>query len=271
MRKLRIIALPYLVWMIVLVLVPTLLILLLSITDLDIYNLGAFSFVSDGFAELSKPLVVEAMKNSLRLSLLATLICFLIGYPVAYYLANLKTSKKTMLITLFILPVWSNMLLRIIAWETLFFPNSILNMFGVSLNLIGSDLAILIGMTSMYLPFMTLPLYSVLEKMDHSLIEASKDLGASNVQTFFKVTLPLSLSGVVSGVIMTLLPSMTAFALPERLSGGKTLLIGNIIEDYFMKTSNINGGAMISIALMVVIILLFITVIHFDKEGETLI
>lgn len=271
MRKLRIITLPYLVWMVVLVLVPTLLILLLSITNLDIYNLGPFSFITDGFEELTKPLVITAMKNSVRLSLLATLICFLIGYPAAYYLANLKTSKKTMLITLFILPVWSNMLLRIIAWETLFFPNSILNMFGLSLDLIGTDVAILIGMTSMYLPFMTLPLYSVLEKMDHSLVEASKDLGASEIQTFLKVTFPLSLSGVVSGVIMTLLPSMTAFALPERLSGGKTLLIGNIIEDYFMKTSNINGGAMISIALMVVIVVLFMVVIHFDKEGETLI
>lgn len=271
MRRLRIVALPYLVWMLVLVLLPSLLILLLSITDLDIYNLGPFSFVADGLEELRKPLVIEAMKNSLRLSALATMICLLIGYPVAYYLANLKTKKKTMLITLFILPVWSNMLLRIIAWETLFFPNSILNMFGISLNLIGTDLAILIGMTSMYLPFMTLPIYSVLEKMDVSLIEASKDLGAGSVQTFFKVTLPLSLSGVVSGVIMTLLPSMTAFALPERLSGGKTLLIGNIIEDYFMKTSNINGGAMISIALMLVIIVLFVTVVHFDKEGETLI
>ena len=270
MRKLRVISVPYLVWMMILVLVPTLLILLLSLTNLNIYDLGPFSFITDGFDELSKPLVIEAMKNSVRLSLLATLICFLIGYPVAYFLANLKTSKKTMLITLFILPIWSNMLLRIIAWETLFFPNSILNMFGISLNLIGTDLAILIGMTSMYLPFMTLPLYSVLEKMDHSLVEASKDLGASNVQTFFRVIFPLSLSGVVSGVIMTLLPSMTAFALPERLSGGKTLLIGNIIEDYFMKTSNINGGAMISIVLMIVIIMLFTIVVHFDKEGETL-
>ena len=163
------------------------------------------------------------------------------------------------------------MLLRIMAWETLFYENSILNMFGISLDLIGTDVAILIGMTSMYLPFMTLPIYSVLEKMDHSLIEAAKDLGANSLKSFIKVTLPLSLSGVVSGVIMTLLPSMTAFALPERLSGGKTLLIGNVIEDYFMKTSNVNAGAMISIVLMFFIVLLFVLVVHFDKEGETLI
>ena len=123
------------------------------------------------------------------------------------------------------------MLLRIIAWEKLFYPNSILNMFGISFDLIGTDTAILIGMVSMYLPFMILPIYSVLDKMDKSLIEASRDLGANTLNTFLKVVFPLSLSGVLSGVLMTLLPSMTAFALPERLSGGKTLLIGNIIED----------------------------------------
>ena len=163
------------------------------------------------------------------------------------------------------------MLLRIIAWEKLFYPNSILNMFGISLDLIGTDLAILIGMTSMYLPFMVLPIYSVLEKMDQSLIEAAKDLGANAFTTFMKVVFPLSIGGVVSGIIMTLLPSMTAFALPFRLSGGKTLLIGNIIEDYFIKTGNANAGSLISVVLMIIIILLFIVVLRFDKEGETLI
>ena len=106
--------------------------------------------------------------------------------------------------------------------------------------------------------------------MDKSLIEASKDLGANSLNTFLRVILPLSLSGVLSGVLMTLLPSMTAFALPERLSGGKTLMIGNIIEDYFMKTGNINAGSLISIVLMFVITLMFIGLLKFDKEGETL-
>ena len=112
---------------------------------------------------------------------------------------------------------------------------------------------------------------SVLEKMDHRLVEASTDLGANHIQTFIKVTFPLSLSGVVSGTIMTLLPSMTAFALPERLGGSKILLIGNIIEDYFMKTGNINGGSLISIFLMAIILMLFLLILRFDKEGETLI
>lgn len=258
--------------MFILVAIPTVLILILSLSDLDIFNLGAFTLNLDAFKELNRPEIVIATKNSIRLSLIATTLCLLIGYPVAHYLANLESKNKTFFVSLLIIPVWSNMLLRIIAWEKLFYPNSILNdFFNFGLDLIGKDIAIIIGMLSMYLPFMILPIYSVLEKLDKSLIEASKDLGANDTFTFVRVTLPLSMSGVVSGIIMTLLPAMTAFALPERLSAGKTLLIGNIIEDYFVKSNNINVGSLISILLMIVIVVMFIVVIYFDKEGETLI
>ena len=271
MRKLYKLVIPYQVWMIILVVLPTLLILLLSISDLDIYQFGSFRFTLDAFNDLVRPEVIIAAKNSVKFSIMATFISFIIGYPVAYYLSSLKSEYKTVYVALLIVPVWSNMLLRIIAWEKLFFPISILNMFGISFDLIGTDIAIVVGMVSMYLPFMVLPIYSVLEKMDHRLVEASTDLGANHIQTFTKVIFPLSLSGVVSGTIMTLLPSMTAFALPERLGGSKILLIGNIIEDYFMKTGNINGGSLISIFLMAIILLLFLLILRFDKEGETLI
>ena len=270
MKRLNKLSYPYIVWMFILVVLPTLLIFVLSITSIDIFNIGSFSFTLDSFSFLKRPEVIEATKNSIRLSFYATTLCLVIGYPVAYYLANLTSKNKQLYVALIIVPVWSNMLLRIFAWEKLFFPNSILNMFGISFDLIGTDTAILIGMVSMYLPFMILPIYSVLEKMDKSLIEASTDLGANALNTFLKIILPLSLSGVMSGVLMTLLPSMTAFALPERLSGGKTLLIGNIIEDYFMKTGNINAGSLISIILMAVITLMFIGLLKFDKEGDTL-
>ena len=271
MKRLSKLSYPYIGWMFILVVLPTLLILLLSITNIDIFNIGSFDFSLDSFSYLKRPEVIEATKNSIRLSFYATVVCLIIGYPVAYFLANLKSKNRQLYIALIIVPVWSNMLLRIIAWEKLFYPNSILNMFGISFDLIGTDTAILIGMVSMYLPFMILPIYSVLEKMDKSLIEASRDLGANAFNTFLRIVLPLSLSGVLSGVLMTLLPSMTAFALPERLSGGKTLLIGNIIEDYFMKTGNINAGSLISIILMMVITVMFIGLLKFDKEGETLI
>jgi len=271
MSNLRKLVYPYLLWMTVLVLLPTILVLVLSISDLEIFNLGPFSFNLDSFEFLTKPKVINATINSIKFSFLSTFVCFLIGYPVAYFLANIKSRHKTFYVSLLIIPVWSNMLLRIIAWEKLFFPVSILNMFGISFDLIGTDFAIIIGMVSMYLPFMILPIYSVLEKMDPSIIEASKDLGANEFTTFYKVVFPLSISGVVSGTIMTLLPSMTAFALPERLGAGKIQLIGNVIEEYFMKTNDINAGSLISIILMIIIVVMFVIILRFDKEGETLI
>jgi spermidine/putrescine transport system permease protein len=257
--------------MALLVLLPTVLIFILSLSDLNIYDFGPFKFTLEAFEFLQKPKVINAVKNSLKFSLIATFLCFLIGYPTAYYLASMKSKNKTFYVSLLIIPIWSNMLLRIIAWEKLFYPISILNTFGISLDLIGTNIAIIIGMVSMYLPFMIFPIYSVLEKIESSLIDASNDLGANKLKTFTKVIFPLSISGVVSGTIMTLLPAMTAFALPERLGAGKIQLIGNVVEEYFMKTNNISAGSLISVLLMVFIVLLFIFVIKFDKEGETLV
>ncbi len=271
MKKLRALSFPYVMWMSLTIVLPMALILLVAFSDLNIFRLGSFTFTLEGFSVLRSPVITTAIRNSFRFAFIVTALCFLIGYPVAYLLARSTSRHKTLFVTFLILPVWSNMLLRIVAWERLFFPNSILNMFGISLNLIGTDLAIIIGMISMYLPFMIFPIYSVLDKMDQALIEAAIDLGASRVKTFFKVTLPLSFGGVVSGVIMTMLPAMTAFALPARLSGGRTLLIGNIIEDYFMRTANFNAGSIVSLVMMVLMIVLYLWILRFDKEGETLI
>lgn len=270
MNSLRKLSYPYIIWMGLLVVLPTVLILILSFSDLNIYDLGPFSFNLDSLDFLTKDKVINATKNSIKFSFTTTFLCLIIGYPVAYFLANLQTRHKTFFVSLLIIPVWSNMLLRIIAWEKLFYPISILNMFGIELNLIGTDTAIIIGMVSMYLPFMILPIYSVLEKINPRLLDASKDLGANNFTTFYKVVLPLSISGVVSGTIMTLLPSMTAFALPERLGAGKIQLLGNVVEEYFMKTNDISAGSLISILLMVVIVAMFVFTLRFDKEGETL-
>ncbi len=271
MPNLKRLAYPYIVWMFVLVLIPTLLIVVLSISDLYIFDIGPFTFNLNSFEALGSDVVKSAIVNSVKYSFIATVLCFLIGYPTAYFLANSQSRYKTLFLALLIVPLWSNMLLRIKAWENLFYPNSILNIFGISFDLIGTDSAIIIGMISMYLPFMILPIYSVLEKIDFSLIDASHDLGANNTKTFFKVIFPLSTSGVVSGVIMTLLPAMTAFALPKSLSGGKIQLIGNILEDYFKLTGRYSLGSLISILLMIVIVLLFTLVLRFDKEGENLV
>ena len=271
MNKLKFLGIPYLIWMILLVVIPTLFIIYIGITDYNLYKGTGGAFTPSNFEILKDPILIEAIKNSLRLSIQATLICLVIGYPVAYYLSSLKSKYKLLIVSLIILPVWSNMLLRIIAFETIFFENSILNMFGISIDIIGTDLAILIGMTSMYMPFMVLPIYTVLEKLDKSVVEASTDLGANRFQTFYKVVLPLSIGGVVSGVIMTLLPAMTAFALPERLSGGKTLLVGNVIEKLVFTESNLNAASVISFTLLIMIVMLFMLLLKTDKEGETLI
>jgi spermidine/putrescine transport system permease protein len=279
MKHLSFLGIPYIIWMIVLVVIPSLLILVVAFSDLNIFNIGSFSFNFDSISyivdnESVSNVIKKAVWNSIRLSVLATLIAFLLGYPVAYFLANLNTQWKQFIVVLIILPVWSNMLLRIIAWEQMLFSlgDYINNIFGSDISIIGTDIAILIGMVSMYLPFMILPIYTVLEKMDKSLIEAAKDLGATPFMTFINVVFPLSLSGVVSGIIMTLLPAMTAFALPERLGGGKINLLGNMIEYYYMtSTSNINVGSLLSISLMFVIVIMFVGLLQVDKEGENLI
>ncbi len=271
MKSLRRITIPYIIWLFILVIIPLFVILLLSISSFDLFKDYEFAFTSNYFSYLVKDNVLKATYNSIFYSVIATSITLLIGYPTAYFLASLQSKYKNLYLTMIILPVWSNMLLRIIAWEKLFYANSILNSIGISLDWIGTPKAIIIGMVSMYLPFMILPIYSVLEKIDKSIIEAAKDLGASKLHVFSKVVLPLSLGGIVSGVIMTLLPAMTAFALPKRLSGGKILLIGNLIEDYFMINSNFHVGSMISLVLMLIIVLLYVSLLRFDKEGDTII
>jgi spermidine/putrescine transport system permease protein len=262
---------PYMIWMGVLVAVPIAFMMILSvtITNRDDLSTAVFSFRS--FTRLIEPIYLNAFMNSFRLSTIVTLISLMIGYPIAYMLSRSTSRFKSLWLVMIIVPTWSNMLLRIIAWETLFFPTSILNSIGLSLDLIGTDLAIIIGMVSIFLPFMIFPIYAVLDKLDASLEEASADLGASPWQTFIRVTLPLSTSGIISGVIMTFLPSATSFAVPLRLGGGRILLIGNIIETLFRRGNNFNLGSLLSLIVIAVIFIAMRILSKVDAEGETLI
>jgi spermidine/putrescine transport system permease protein len=265
MKELRKLALPYKWVMIFLVAIPILIMIFLSFTNTQGIDLANAKFTLNNFKKLSESIYLEAVINSVVLSSIATLLCLLIGYPMAYIIANLKSNKKWLVLILLICPMWSNMLLRVIAWEQLFKPNSLLNIIGISLNLLGTKTAIVIGMVSIYLPFMIFPIYTSLEKMDKSLLEACRDLGASPVQVFTKVIFPLSLGGVASGVLMTLLPSATAFALPQRLGGGNILLIGNVIENMFKKVFNYNLGSLLS---LFVITIIFASIGLFNKGDE---
>ncbi len=269
MKSLRKLTWPYLLWLFVLIVIPGLFITLAMVSTFHIFNTYSFRFTAESLRFLANPIFLNAFANSLKFAGISTIICLLIGYPVAYFFANMKSKNKTLYVALLIVPIWSNMIVRIIAWENVFKPISILNLFNLSFDLIGFDIAIVIAMVSMYLPFMIFPIYSVLEKIDHAYLEASRDLGANNFQSFYKVTLPLSLGGIVSGIIMTLLPAMTAFALPERIGGGRVVLLGNLIEKEIFRGS-FNIAATVSFIVMVVMLGLFMLIVHFDKEGETL-
>jgi len=278
MKRLRVFSVPYWIWTILLIALPTLFLVLLAFSDLSLYDLGAFSLTLRNFQIFSQPYVLTAITNSLALSLETTVICFVIGYPVAYYLSSLGDKTRKIFLSLLIVPLWANMLLRIFAWEKIFTPGTIFgDVFGINLDILGTRLAVVVGMVGMYLPFMIFPLFSVLEKMDRNLIEAAKDLGATDFMVFLKVVFPLSLGGVVSGVIMTMLPSMTSFVLPARIGLGRINLIGNIIESKFMREvmgsggSSINVGSLVSLLIMSVSILAFVMITRVDKEGETLI
>jgi len=264
--------------MAILILVPTLILVVLAFSDLSIYDPAAFNFTLEHFRIFSQSYLTKALMNSLVLSMITTSICFAIGYPVAYFLARLPERNRKIWLALLIVPLWANMLLRIFAWEKIFTPDSIFSdIFVLNFDLLGTKLGVVIGMVGMYLPFMIFPLFSVLERMDQSLIEAAKDLGANDFNVLVRVIFPLSLSGVVSGVIMTMLPAMTSFVLPARIGLGRINLIGNIIESKFMKevmgsgSLSINTGSLISLMLMIFSVISFVIITRFDKEGETLI
>ncbi len=278
MNRLRVFSVPYWIWTILLIALPTIFLVVLAFSDYSLYNPDNFTITLKNFQIFSQPYVFTALKNSFTLSLITSLICFIIGYPVAYYLSTFPDKTRKIMLSLLIVPLWANMLLRIFAWEKIFTPDTIFfDIFRFNIDLLGTKSAVVIGMVGMYLPFMIFPIFSVLEKMDKNLIEAAKDLGATDFKVFLKVVFPLSVGGVVSGVIMTMLPSMTSFVLPARIGLGRINLIGNIIESKFMREvmgsagSSINVGSLVSILIMLVSVAAFVMITKVDKEGETLI
>jgi len=274
-HRLRRLGDPYVVWMATLILLPTVFLVLLSFSDLSFFRPGGFTLTLSQLRVFGSPIVRRSLSNSFLFASGVSVASFLIGYPVAYLLTTLRESTKRILMAILILPLWTNMLVRITAWERIFSQNSIFSdVFGFAIPILGTAGAVWIGLLAMYLPFMILPLFSVLDKMDKRLIEAAKDLGANDVQTFLRVVLPLSASGIVSGFIMTFLPSLTAFALPETLGWRNIPMIGMEIQKQFIlkgfEADAINQGAVISLSIMAFSVLSFLLIAKVDKEGETL-
>lgn len=261
----------YVIWLAVLVLIPFIFMVVLSFSSMQGLDFTSITFSLKNFKNLVNPIYFEAYQNSIILSGISSILCLFIGYPISYGLYRLKNKRlRNILFALFILPLWSNMLLRIMGWEIFFSSNSILNMIGIKIDLIGSPIAIIIGMLSIYLPLMIFPIYTSLTKIDNSLIEASSDLGANSFQIFKKVIWPLTIPGVYSGFTMTFLPSATNFALPERLSGGRITLIGNLINSNFGKSFNYTFGSLLSVILIVIVFIMMIGIAKTDKDGDLL-
>jgi spermidine/putrescine transport system permease protein len=274
-KEFKILAKPYIVWLFLLAILPIFVMIMLSFMFSEGLTFEESFFTFNQFTLLGESSTLEAFKNSVVFATLTTIISFVLGYFVAYNVFKSKFRNKFLILTLFILPMWSNLLLRTEALGNLMENNNILSdlLSGIgitlSIGIKGTPLAVIIGLVFTYLPFMILPIYTALEKIDYSLEEAALDLGLTNMQKFWKVIFPLSLKGVATGSILVFLPSMSGFAIPEILGSGNILLIGNVIEQSF-KIMDYNLGSLLAIVILFFILGALYIVSKVDKEGETL-
>ena len=211
--------------------------------------------------------------RSIKLALMSTILCLLIGYPAAYIIAKSKASRQSVLLMLVIVPMWMNFLLRTYAWSAILGRNGVLNTILTAIglpamNILYTDSAVMLGMVYNFLPFMVLPIFNSLSKMDNDLINAARDLGANSFQVFTKVIFPLSLPGVVSGITMVFMPAVTTFAISRLLGGGKFMLIGDLIEQQFTVVGDWNFGSAVSIFMMIIILISMAVMSRFEDESD---
>ena len=258
---------PYLVWIIGFIILPMVMILYYAFTNSD----GAFTV--EYIAAIATETNRKAIFLSLKLGVICTLICLVLSYPLAMILNNMQIKNQGLVVFIFMLPMWMNFMLRILAWKLLLSKNGVINSLLTSIglsriNIINTPTAVILGMVYDFLPFMLLPIYNSLTRIRKDWIEAARDLGANNVTIFFKIILPLSVSGIISGIVMVFVPSLTSFAISQVLGGGHVLLIGNVIEQDFMQGMQWNAGSGLSFVLMIFVIASMALVNQFDKEGE---
>lgn len=276
-NKLSLFSIPYVIWMGFFVVIPILMIVVYAFSTTD------GSFTLDNFARIGDYMVV--FTRSFKLALIATVICVLIGYPIACFLARESVHFQRIAMMLIMLPMWMNFLLRTYAWMSLLENTGLLNRLFESIGLfhlihqisgveisyfkmINTQGSVVLGMVYNFLPFMILPIYSVIVKLDHRLIEAAQDLGANSLTVFRRITLPLSLPGVLSGITMVFVPAVSTFAISHLLGGGKQLLLGNLIELQFKGAAyNPQLGSAVALVMMVVVVICM-TIMNRFGEGE---
>ena len=269
-------AVPYVVWMALFVVIPIVIMAVYAVTAADPAT-GELQLTGANFTGMGAYLSV--FLRSFWLAVVATLVCLLIGYPVSCWMAREGVRFQRLAMALIMLPMWMNFLLRTYSWMSILENNGLLNqlfraiglldLLGVDhIHMIGTPGAVVLGMVYNYLPFMILPIYSVIVKLDGSLIEAARDLGADSVRVFSKVIFPLSLPGILSGVTMVFVPSVSTFAISNLLGGGKQTMLGDLIELQFLGGAyNPHLGAAISMVMMVIVVVCMAVMNHFG-EGE---
>ena len=281
---------PYGLWMLIFTIVPCVLVAYYAFTDangqLTVNNFINFwdsnHSANQMYAELGEDYAflikrgsvnIDVLVYSLWMALLCTAISLVIGYPAAYIMADKELKIGTTVVVLFIIPMWMNFLLRTVAWVTLLEDTGLINTVLTALGLPRAQLlynnqAVLLGMVYNFLPFMVFPIYTSLSKMDTKLEEAAQDLGANGVNTFLRVKLPLSLPGVISGITMVFMPSVTTFALPKLLGGSNTMMFGDLIESMFLTQNDWGVGSALSLVMMVLILISLGILRKADPEGE---
>ena len=263
------IASPYVVWMLIFTVIPLSLVIFFSFTTID----GKFTF--ENLKNIGE--YTPVFLSSIKLSAISTAICLLLGYPFAYIISKVKASKQMVFMIFIMLPMWINFLLRTYAWMTLLENNGIINkllgLFGIGpVHMINTQGAVVLGMVYNFLPYMIIPIFNVITKIDKSVIEAAQDLGANSFRVITRVIFPLSFSGIVSGITMVFVPAVSTFIISTMLGGGSNLMIGDLIELQFLGGSyDPNLGSALSLVLMVLILISMGIMNEFDNGEEDMI
>ena len=254
---------PVTFWMMVFVLLPLVYVVFISFMQRDAFGGIEYQFTITNYTEILQPVYLSVIWKSIKLAFFTTAICILIGYPLAYYIARKPSRVAAKLLMLVMIPFWTNTLVRLYSISLLGQPNSFFNQFLMNigliskpLNILYSDGIVVVGFLISMLPFAILPLYASIEKLDKSYLEASSDLGAKPAVTFWRITIPLTLPGIVASVILVFIPSLGMYFVPEALGGGKVMLIGSLIRNQFLVTKNWPFGASLSILLVLITLIM---------------
>lgn len=274
MKKFARMAYPYAVWAAIMIVLPMLMIVFYAFTTKGNAVVQLKLTLANFMYFLKEPILLKVLLTSLKVALITTIISVIIGYPAAYFMAQLGPRNRSMMMLFITLPTWINMLVRTYAWMGMLQEDGLFNVLlgylGIGpVNMIGTEGAVIFVMVYNFLPFMILQIYTSLVKMDTSYLEAASDLGANKIQSFWRITFPLSLPGVISGITLVFLPAASTFQISQLIGQGSVQLIGNVIENYFLTTGDWNKGSAISLIMALVILLSLYLTKKVDKDPAT--